>query len=73
MYGISPAEFTAEGTADIPVNEYTPLWGCPVGFLSDNNLKFCSELYFTLCTSCTACAKTQRAPILLKETAASSA
>ena len=29
MYADSAAEFTAEGTANIQVNKYIPLWGCP--------------------------------------------
>ena len=38
------AEFTAEGTADILVSKYIPLWGCHVSLLSDNGLQFCSKL-----------------------------
>ena len=44
MHAVSAAEFTAESTADILVNKYIPLWGCPVSLLSDNGLKFCSKL-----------------------------
>jgi len=44
MYAVSAAEFTAEGTADILVNKYIPLWGCPVSLHSDNGLQFCSKL-----------------------------
>ena len=36
--------FTAEGTANILVNQYIPLWGCPRTILSDNGLQFCSKL-----------------------------
>ena len=44
MYAVSAAEFTAEGTADILVNKYIPLWGCPASLLSDNELQFSSKL-----------------------------
>lgn len=44
MYAVSPEEFTAEGTADILVNQYIPLWGCPVSLLSDDDLQLCSKL-----------------------------
>ena len=41
---VTAAEFTAEGTAKILVNQYIPLWGCPRPILSDNGLQFCSKL-----------------------------
>ncbi len=44
MYAVSASEFTAEGTAEILVNKYIPLWGCPVSLLSDNGLQFCAKL-----------------------------
>ena len=44
MRVVSAAEFTAESTADILVNKYMPLWGYPVSLLSNDRLKFCSEL-----------------------------
>ena len=34
MYAVTAAEFTAEGTANILINRYTPLWGCPSSILS---------------------------------------
>ena len=42
MYAVTAAEFTAEGTANIPNNRYIPLW--PRSILSDNGLQFCSKL-----------------------------
>ena len=43
-FPVTAAEFTAEGTANILVNKYIPLWGCPRTILSDNGLQFCSKL-----------------------------
>ena len=44
MFPGTATEFTAEGTANILVNQYIPLWGCPCTILSDNRLQFCSKL-----------------------------
>lgn len=44
MYAFSAAEFAAEGTADILVNKYTSLWGCPVRIHSHNGLQLFSKL-----------------------------
>ena len=44
MYAVSPAKFTARGTADVLVNEYMPKWGCMTTLLSDNGYHFCSKL-----------------------------
>ena len=44
MFVVTTAEFTAEGTANILINRYIPLWGCPRNILSDNGLQFCSKL-----------------------------
>ena len=44
MFPITAAEFTAEGTANILVNQCIPLWGCPRTILSDNGLQFYSKL-----------------------------
>ena len=43
MYAVTAAEFTAEGTANILIKRYTPLWGCPCSILSDNGLQFSSK------------------------------
>ena len=42
MYAVTAAKFTAEGTANIPISRYIPLWGCPRSILLDNGLRFCS-------------------------------
>ena len=44
MFPVTAAEFTAEGTAHILVNQYIPVWGCPRTILSDNGLQFYSKL-----------------------------
>ena len=44
MFPDTAAEFTAEGTANILVNQYIPLWGCPRTVLSDNGLQLCIKL-----------------------------
>ena len=44
MFAVTTAEFTAEGTANILVNRFIPLWGCPSTLLSDNSLHFCARL-----------------------------
>ena len=44
MYAVTAAEFTAEGTANILINRYIPLWGCPRSILSDNGLHVCPKL-----------------------------
>ena len=46
MYAVTAAEFTAEGTANIPNNRYIPLW--PRSILSDNGLQFSSKLSQTV-------------------------
>ena len=44
MFPVTAAEFTAECTANILVNQYIPLRGCPCTILSDNGLQLCSKL-----------------------------
>ena len=44
MFTVTAAEFTAEGTANILVNRYIPLYGCPGTLLSDNGAQFCTQL-----------------------------
>ena len=44
MFAVTAAEFTAGGTASIPINRYIPLWGCPRNNISDNGLQVCSKL-----------------------------
>ena len=43
MFAVT-ADSTAEGTANIVVNRFIPLRGCPSTFLSDNGLQFCAQL-----------------------------
>ena len=44
MFAVTTAEFAAEGTANILVNRFIPLWGCPSTLLSDNGPQFCARL-----------------------------
>ena len=44
MFPVTADEFIAEGTANILVKQYIPLWGCPGAMFSDNGLQFCSKL-----------------------------
>ena len=44
MFAVTTAKFTAEGTANILVNRFIPLWGCPSTLLSDNGPQFCARL-----------------------------
>lgn len=45
MFEVSAAKFSAEGTADVFVNRYVTLWGCPITLLSDNGMQSCSKLF----------------------------
>ena len=44
MFAVTTAEFPAEGTANILVNRFILLWGCPSTLLSDNGPQFCARL-----------------------------
>ena len=44
MFAVTTAKFTAEGTANILVNRFIPLWRCPSTLLSDNGPQFCARL-----------------------------
>ena len=44
MFAVTAVEFTDEGTANILINRYIPVWGCPRSILSDNDIQFCSKL-----------------------------
>ena len=48
MFAVTTAEFTAKGTANILVNGFIPLWGCPSTLLSDNGPQFCTRLATTV-------------------------
>ena len=48
MFAVTTAEFAAEGTANILVNRFIPLWGCPSTLLSDNGPQFCPRLATTV-------------------------
>ena len=48
MVAVTAAEFTAEATANIRINRYISLWGCPRSMLLDNGLQFSSKLSHVL-------------------------
>ena len=54
MFPVAAAEFTAEGKANILVNQYMTLWGCPRTILSGNGLQFCTKLLQAICWVCTS-------------------
>ena len=45
MFPVTAAEFTAEGTANVLVNKYIPLWGCPRTILSDSGPQYLSLIH----------------------------
>ena len=47
-FAVTTAKFTAEGTANILMNRFIPLWGCPSTLLSDNGPQFCARLATTV-------------------------
>ena len=49
IFAVTAAEFTAVSSANILVNKYIPLWGCPRTILSDNGRQFCSKLSQAVC------------------------
>ena len=44
MFVVAAADFTAEGTANVLINRYVPLWRCPRSIRLDNGLQFGSKL-----------------------------
>ena len=48
MHAVAATQFTAAGTADVLVDQYIPLWWCPVMLVSDNGLHFTSKLFYAL-------------------------
>ena len=63
MFGVTAAEFTAEGTANILGNHYIPIWGCPRAILSDNGLQL-RRSFHKLSTSFWEYANFPQAPII---------
>ena len=49
MFAVTAAGFIPEGAANILINRYIALWGCPRSMLSDNGLQFCSKLSHAVC------------------------
>ena len=48
MFAVTTAEFAAEGSPNILVNRFIPLWGCPSTLLSDNEPQSCARLATTV-------------------------
>ena len=49
MYAVTATECTADGTANILINRYFPLWACPHSMLSDNGFLVCPKLSHAVC------------------------
>ena len=62
MFPVSAAEFTAEGTANILVNQYISLWGCA----PYSRTTACSSIlsFHKLYISCWVCTSLLQAPII---------
>ena len=45
MSAVTAAELTAEAKANVLINRYIPVRGCPCSILSDNGLQRCSKLF----------------------------
>ena len=43
VFAVTAAKFATESTANILVNKYILLWGCPRTILSNNGLEFCAK------------------------------
>ena len=70
MFPVTAAVFTAEGTTNILVNRYIPLWGSPRTILSVSTTCSSVTSFHKLYTSCWVCASLPQAPISLNATGA---
>lgn len=48
MFAVSAADLTAEGTTNLHITKYIPLWGCPRSVLWDNGLQFFLKLSYVV-------------------------
>ena len=48
MFAATAAEFAAEGTSNVLINQHILLWRGPCSILSDNGLQFCSKLSYAV-------------------------
>ena len=63
MFPITAAEVTAEGTANILLNQYILLWGCPRTMYSRITAWNSAPSFHKLYTSCCVCTSLLKAPI----------
>ena len=62
MYAVTAANYTAEGTANVLVDRFIPLWGCPASLLSDNGPHFTSQPPSSLACECAKSPQTHITP-----------
>ena len=64
MLPVTAAEFNEEGTANIVMNQYIPLWRCPRAPYSRTTACSSAPSFHKLYISCWACASLLQAPIV---------
>ena len=64
MFPVTAAEFAAEGTANILVNQYIPFVGVPAHYTSRTTACSSAPSFHKLYISCWACASLPQAPII---------
>ena len=63
MFAVTAAEFTAEGTANILINQYITVWGCP-RTITRTTASSSAPSFHKLSTSFWECASLPQAPTI---------